>query len=237
MIAENIKKQGTSGSIVVRGEVFISKKEFERINKERKKKEEKIYANPRNLAAGSIRQLDPKITALRKLDSFTYSLVTDLGQTTHQQEHQILKSFGFKINEYNEKRDNLGEVQKFRDKWEKGRNKLNYEVDGIVVLVNDNKKFDRLGTVGKAPRGAIAYKFSPVEAATLVEDIIVSVGRTGALTPIAVLRPVQIRGVTVARATLHNQDEIERLDIRIGDTVIVGRAGDVIPDVKKVLKA
>jgi len=236
IIAENIKKQGIFGSIVVRGEVFIGEKEFEKINKERKKKGEKIYANPRNLAAGSIRQLDPKITASRKLDSFAYSIVTNLGQTTHQQEHQILKSFGFKINEYNEKLNDLSEVQKFRDKWEKERNKLNYEVDGIVVLVNDNKKFDRLGTIGKAPRGAIAYKFSPVEATTIVEDIIVSIGRTGVLTPIAVLRPVQIKGVTVARATLHNQDEIDRLDIRVGDTVIVGRAGDVIPDVKKVLK-
>ncbi len=223
-------------NLVVRGEVFLSKKEFEKVNKEQKKKGGATYANPRNLAAGSIRQLDPVITAARRLDSFAYSLVTDLGQKVHEDEHKILKELGFKTNPHNKYCKNLKEVQKFRDYWEKHRENLNYEIDGIVVILNDNKMFAKLGTVGKAPRAAIAYKFSPRESTTKVKDIIVSVGRTGVLTPVAVLEPVEIGGTTVSRATLHNEDEIRRLDVRIGDTVVVGRAGDVIPDIKKVLK-
>lgn len=222
--------------VVVRGEVFITKNSFEKINKEQEKTGLKVYANPRNLAAGSIRQLDPKITASRNMDSFAYSLVTDLGQKTHEDEHRILKDLGFKTNPHNKFVNDLNEVQKFRDYWGKHRNKLNYEIDGIVVILNDEKSFQRTGVVGKAPRGAIAYKFSPKEAETIVEDIIVQVGRTGTLTPVAVLRPVKIGGITVSRATLHNLDEIRRLDVKIKDTVIVGRAGDVIPDIKKVLK-
>ncbi len=223
-------------SLVVRGEVFLSKKEFEKTNKEQKKKGEAVYANPRNLAAGSIRQLDPKITAARRLDSYAYSLITDMGQLVHEDEHKILKELGFKTNPHNKYCKNLKEVQGFRDYWEKHRENLNYEIDGIVVILNDNKMFAKLGVVGKAPRAAIAYKFSPRESTTKVKDIIVSVGRTGVLTPVAVLEPVEIGGTTVSRATLHNEDEIRRLDVRIGDTVVVGRAGDVIPDVKKVLK-
>jgi DNA ligase (NAD+) len=223
-------------SLIVRGEVFLSKKEFEKVNKEQKKKGEAVYANPRNLAAGSIRQLDPAIISARRLDSFAYSLVTDLGQKVHEDEHKILKDLGFKTNPHNKYCRNLEEVQKFRDYWERHREKLNYEIDGIVVILNDNKMFAKLGTVGKAPRAAIAYKFSPRESTTKVKDIIVSVGRTGVLTPVAVLEPVEIGGTTVSRATLHNEDEIHRLEVRIGDTVVVGRAGDVIPDVKKVLK-
>ncbi len=222
--------------VVIRGEVFITKNDFERINKEQKKAGLKAYANPRNLAAGSVRQLDPKITASRNMDSFAYSLVTDLGQKTHEEEHRILKSLGFKTNPHNKFAKDLGEVQKFRDYWEKHREKLDYEIDGIVVILNDERSFQRTGVVGKAPRGAIAYKFSPKESETIVENIVVQVGRTGTLTPVAVLRPVQIGGTTVSRATLHNMDEINRLGLKIGDTVIVGRAGDVIPDVKKVLK-
>ena len=222
--------------VTVRGEVFITKKDFERINKEQKKFGLKAYANPRNLAAGSVRQLDPKITASRKLDSFAYSLVTDLGQKTHEEEHLILKSLGFKTNPHNKFSKNLDEVQSFRDYWEKHRDKLNYEIDGIVVILNDEKAFQRTGAVGKAPRGAIAYKFSPRESETLIEDIVVQVGRTGVLTPVAKLKPVNIGGTTVSRATLHNLDEVRRLGVKIGDTVIVGRAGDVIPDVKKVIK-
>ena len=222
--------------LVVRGEVFLSKKEFEKVNKEQKKKNGAVYANPRNLAAGSIRQLDPAITAERRLDSFAYSLVTDLGQKVHEEEHKILKELGFKTNPHNKYCKNLKEVQEFKDYWEKRRENLNYEIDGIVVILTDNKMFAKLGVVGKAPRAAIAYKFSPRESTTKVKDIIVSVGRTGVLTPVAVLEPVKIGGTTVSRATLHNEDEIRRLDVRVGDTVVVGRAGDVIPDVKKVLK-
>lgn len=221
--------------LVVRGEVFINHKDFEKINQEQQKRGEAVYANPRNLAAGSIRQLDPAITASRRLDSFAYSLVTDLGQKTHEEEHAILKKLGFKTNPHNRFVKDFQEVQRFRDHWEKEREKLNYEIDGVVVIVNDNHLFKKLGVVGKAPRAAVAYKFSPRESTTKVLDIIVSVGRTGTLTPIAVLEPVSIGGTTVSRATLHNEDEIKRLDVRMGDTVVVGRAGDVIPDIKKTL--
>jgi len=222
--------------LVVRGEVFLHKKEFERINNELKKKGEKIYANPRNLAAGSVRQLDPKITANRRLDSFAYDLITDLGQKVHEEEHKTLKAFGFKINPNNKFCKNLEEVEEFRNHWEKAREKLGYEIDGIVVIINENAVFKKLGVIGKAPRGAIAYKFSPKEATTIIEDVIWQVGRTGVLTPVAVLKPVEIGGTTVSRATLHNLDEIKRLEVKIGDTVIVGRAGDVIPDIIKPLK-
>ncbi|MBI2676804.1 MAG: NAD-dependent DNA ligase LigA [Candidatus Yanofskybacteria bacterium] len=222
--------------IVVRGEVFITKKEFERINREQKSKSISAYANPRNLAAGSVRQLDPKITVSRRLDSFAYALVTDLGQQTHEDEHKILHRLGFKTNPHNKFCRNLAEVQEFRDYWEKHRERLDYEIDGIVVQVNSNQMFKKLGVVGKASRAAIAYKFSPKESTTKVKDITVSIGRTGTVTPIAILEPVEIGGTTVSRATLHNEDEIRRLDVRVGDTVVVGRAGDVIPDIKKVLK-
>ena len=232
----NAKRYPLNAGLVVRGEVFITKKEFDRINREQKKKGDAIYANPRNLAAGSVRQLDPAVTESRKMDSYAYSLITDLNQKVHEEEHKILHDLGFKTNPHNKFCKNLEEVQKFRDYWETRRDKLNYEIDGIVVIVNDNRMFQKLGIVGKAPRAAIAYKFSPRESTTKVKDIIVSVGRTGVLTPVAVLEPVEIGGTTVSRATLHNEDEIRRLDVRIGDTVVVGRAGDVIPDIKKVIK-
>src|SRR4030042_4073918 len=221
--------------IIVRGEVFISKKEFEKLNKERQKKKLVLYANPRNIAAGSIRQLDPKITAKRRLDSFAYDLVTDFRQKTHEEKHQILKSIGFKINPHNKYCKNLTEVFRFHKFWQEKRTELPYEIDGIVVIVNSNKNFEKLGVVGKAPRGAIALKFAPNQATTKVEDIKVQIGRTGALTPVAHLKPVLVGGVTISRATLHNEDEIKKLGVKIGDTVIVGRAGDVIPDIIKVL--
>lgn len=229
-------KKSLSDKLIVRGEIFITKKDFERINREQKQDELKIYANPRNLAAGSVRQLDPSVTRSRKLDSYAYALKTDVGQVTHEEEHLILKALGFKINPHNEFRKDLPSVQEFRDYWEKHREKLSYEIDGVVVILNDDKTFQRLGVVGKSPRGAIAYKFSPKESQTIVEDIIVQVGRTGVLTPVATLKPVNIGGVLVSRATLHNLDEIQRLGVRVGDTVVVSRAGDVIPDVRQVLK-
>ncbi len=224
--------------IEARGEVFLNKKDFESLNKEQAKKGLPFYANPRNVAAGSIRQLNSKITAARKLDSFAYSLATDLGQKTHEEEHLILRALGFRVNPNNKYAENLEKVFEFQDYWteSKHRNKLPFEIDGIVAIINSEEYFKRLGVVGKAPRGAIAYKFSPKEAETIVEDVIVQIGRTGVLTPVAVLKPVQIGGVMVSRATLHNEDEIKRLGLKIGDTVIVGRAGDVIPDVRKVLK-
>jgi len=220
----------------VRGEVLLDKKEFERINKERIKQGFPSYANPRNVAAGSIRQLDAKVTSSRRLDSYIYELVTDLGQETHEQAHSILKAFGFKTHDDNKKVDSLKEIFSIHKQIEKQRNNLPYEIDGVVVIVNNNEHFEKLGVVGKAPRGAIAYKFPSKEATTIIEDIIIQVGRTGVLTPVAILKPVQISGVTVTRATLHNKEEIKRLGIKIKDTVIVNRAGDVIPQVVKVLK-
>lgn len=233
-IAGNTKKRGLP-SLVVRGEVFITKKNFKMVNKAQKEKGLPTYANPRNLAAGSVRQLDPKITASRNLDSFAYGIVTDLGQETHGQEHKILKALGFKTNPYNKYCQNLDEVSKFFKKAQEIREKLPYEIDGVVVNINPNRTFKKLGVVGKAPRGSIALKFPLKQAATIVKNIKVQVGRTGALTPIAVLEPVEVGGVTISRATLHNEDEIKRLGLKIGDTVIVGRAGDVIPDIIKVL--
>jgi len=221
--------------LVVRGEVFINKKEFEKINKQNKKKGEKIFANPRNMAAGSVRQLDPRITAARKLDSFQYAIVTDLGQKTHEEEHLLLKAFGFKTNPNNKLVNSLENIFEFRNYWETHREKLEYEIDGVVIIINRNKIFTDAGVIGKAPRAAIAYKFSAKEATTVVEDIIVGVGRTGALTPVAVLKPIKLTGVTVTHATLHNFDQIKRLGLKIGDTVIVSRAGDVIPQVLKAL--
>lgn len=221
---------------VVRGEVFLTKKEFARINEELDKKGQKTYANPRNLAAGTIRQLDPKITASRKLDSFVYDIVTQLGKKKHSEKHDLLHEFGFKTNKDNKVCAGLKEVFVFKHYWEKHREKLSYEIDGIVVLVDDNKLFDIAGVIGKAPRAAIAYKFAPKEATTMVENIKVQVGRTGVLTPVAELRPVTVGGVKISHASLHNMDEVGRLGVKIGDTVIISRAGDVIPQIKSVLK-
>lgn len=231
-------KIGLPKKLIVRGEVFISKDEFARANKSQEKKGEKPYANPRNLAAGSIRQLDPKVAASRKLDSFIYSLVTDMGQKTHSDEHALLARIGFKTdNKHHQIVRSLEEVFRYKNGWEGFRREaLPYQIDGIVVIINDNQTYKRLGVVGKTPRGAIAYKFSPEEATTHLIDIKVQVGRTGALTPVAILEPVEVGGVTIKHATLHNFDQITRLDARIGDTVIISRAGDVIPQVTQVLK-
>lgn len=211
---------------VVRGEVFMPKKVFERFQKD--------YANPRNLVAGSIRQLDPKITASRKLDSYIYDIIDDKIKT-HEEKHRALKKLGFKTNPHNKYCSNLLEVFKFHKHIMKIRDKIPYEIDGIVVIINDNKMFAKLGNVGKAPRGAIAYKFPAMQKTTIIKAIEVQIGRTGALTPVAHLKPVEVGGVVVSKATLHNIDEIKRLGVKIGDTVVVERAGDVIPDIVKVL--
>lgn len=234
-LIDQAKWEKSGGRLVVRGEVFIPKKEFERLNKEQEKKNLPRYANPRNVAAGSVRQLNPRITAQRRLDSYAYDLISDLGQKTHRQKHQILKALEFKTNPHNKYCKSLKEVFAFYEDCAKSRERLPYEIDGIVVIVNQNRILEKLGVVGKAPRGAIAYKFPLKQATTIVEQIVVQIGRTGALTPVAYLKPIQVGGVTISRATLHNEDEIKRLGVRIGDTVIVGRAGDVIPDIIKVL--
>jgi DNA ligase (NAD+) len=221
--------------IEARGEAFMTKDTLVKLNEARKKTGEAMLANPRNAAAGAIRQLDPKITAARHLDSYAYSLITDLGQCTHEEEHLILKALGFKTSTYNKRVSSLAEAEKYHEHIKNIREKLPFEIDGIVIIVNYGEAFGRLGTVGKTPRGGLAYKFAAQEAVTVVEDIGVQVGRTGALTPVAHLRPVNVGGVTVSRATLHNEDEIQRLGLKIGDTVLVGRAGDVIPEVKSVI--
>jgi len=224
------------GTIEVRGEAFMNKKTLEKINQEQKKKGLSVFANPRNAAAGAIRQLDPKITASRQLDFYAYEMVTDLGQKTHQEVHEIMKKLGLKVNPENKLCQDLKEVEAYHQKWAKEKEKLPYETDGVVVVTNDLEIFQKLGVVGKAPRAMVAYKFAPEQAETVVEDIKVQVGRTGILTPVAWLKPVNVYGVTVSRATLHNEDEIKKKDIKINDTVIVQRAGDVIPEVVGVLK-
>ncbi len=229
-------KSPALGIIYIRGEVFLTKKEFGKINKEQEKKGGKIYANPRNTAAGSLRQLDSSITASRNLNFYGYDLIDPSNKfKTKKDKYEILNTWGAKTNPHSEVVSTVQEIQKFRDRWEKGREKLDYELDGVVVSINDNQLYEQAGIVGKAPRGSIAYKFAAKEAQTIVEDIQVQVGRTGVLTPVAHLKPVLIGGTTVSRATLHNIDEIKRLGVRIEDTVVVGRAGDVIPDILKVL--
>jgi len=222
--------------IEVRGEVFMLKSVFEKLNKEQEKKNKPKFANPRNTAAGSVRQLDSNITVSRKLSFMAYNLVTDVGQKTHEESHKLMELFGFRAgNKNNEYCSDIRAVQKYHEKIGKVRGKLPYWTDGIVVNINDLDLFKRLGVVGKAPRGSIAYKYPAEQATTIVEDIQVQVGRTGALTPVAHLRPVKVAGSTVSRATLHNMDEIGRLDVKIGDTVIIQKAGDIIPDIVKVL--
>lgn len=234
-MAAAVEERGLK-EIIVRGEVVIAKRDFEQVNKEQVRKGLPVFANPRNLAAGSVRQLDPRVTASRRLDFNCYKLASDYGQETHEEEHKFLEIAGFKTNnKFSKYCGNLEEVFAFHEYWYENREKLPYEIDGIVVIVNDNELCRKLGVVGKAPRGAIAFKFPLKQATTVVEDIIVQVGRTGALTPVAVLKPVNVGGVLVSRATLHNEDEIRRLGLKIGDTVVVGRAGDVIPDILKVL--
>ena len=220
----------------VRGEVFLSKDDFDKLNVEREKGGLPKYANPRNIAAGSIRQLDSKVTAKRDLDFFVYSVLNDIDLKSHHAEHNLAEALGFKINKNNRHCASLIEVQKYLEKWDKGRENLPYQTDGVVVILDDKKAFERLGSVGKAPRAMIAYKFPAEEATSVVKDIIVQVGRTGKLTPVAIMEPTLVAGSTVSRATLHNAEEIERKDVRIGDTVVIRKAGDVIPEVVEPIK-
>jgi len=234
-IKKNLKKLIKKEIIEIRGEVYMEKKDFEKLNKRLKQKKEKIFANPRNLAAGSIRQLDPKLASSRPLKFFAYDIVTNLGQKTHYQSHQILISLGFKTDAGRVTKD-LDKIVKHWKDVAKEREAFPFQIDGVVVSINNLSAFKRLGVVGKSPRGIRAFKFLPKEATTIIKDIKVQVGRTGAITPIAVLKPVEIDGVIVSRTTLHNEDEIKKLDIRINDTISIARAGDVIPAVVRVFK-
>ena len=232
----SLKGKNLPREIEVRGEVVMNKKVFNEINRQRKKKGLSVFANPRNIAAGSIRQLNPNIARERKLDCIVFELITDLGQKDHEESHNILKDLGFKTSTYNERCKNIDEVDKYLKKWVEKRKSLPYETDGSVIVVNNIKQEKVLGHIGKAERWMIAFKFPAEQVTTKVLDIEVQVGRTGALTPVAVLKPVSVAGSIVSRATLHNIDEIKRLDVRIGDTVIIQKAGDIIPDIVKVLK-
>ena len=223
--------------IEIRGEVYLEKEAFRKLNERRTEQGENAFANPRNAAAGSLRQLDPRITARRPLNIFCYGVGSIEGKSfsTHWDTLKALHEWGFPTNPNIEQaRDIQGCISYWR-RIESIRETLPYEIDGIVIKVNSLSLQDRLGTVSRSPRWAVAVKFAPTQATTVIEDIIVGVGRTGVLTPVAVMKPVQVGGVTVSRATLHNEDEIAKKDIRVGDTVIVQRAGDVIPEVVKVI--
>lgn len=216
----------------IRGEVIIPRAEFERINRQRAKENQPLFMNPRNAGAGTIRQLDPAIAASRRLEFFAYSIEMDLPDLiTHQDEHKMARELGFKLEPNDSICKDLKELEIFIDTWDTKRSKLAYQTDGIVININNNAEFDKLGVAGKAPRGAIAFKYPAETATTVLEDIRLSIGRTGAVTPYAVLTPVVVAGSKVRRATLHNQDEIARKDLRIGDTVIIRKAGDIIPEV------
>ena len=219
------------------GEVWLSKKNLKKINEERKKLDEPIYANTRNLAAGSLRQLDPKITASRRLDSFLYDIdeVSGKAPSTQHGEIELLSDLGFKVNTFSKVCGSIEDIQTFYEEWTKKRHDLDYELDGIVIKINSVKIQKALGYTGKSPRWGVAYKFPAEQVTTVVEDIALQIGRTGVVTPVAHLRAVTVAGSTVSRATLHNEDEIKRLDVRIGDTVILQKAGDVIPDIVSVV--
>lgn len=224
--------------IIVVGECWLSKKELERINKQREKNGEQLFANTRNAAAGSIRQLDPKVAAKRNLSSFIYDIdkiSSDLPKT-QDGELKLISDLSFKTNPYHKVFDSLDSVESFYKKWSKDKDKLDYGLDGVVIKINSRKIQEALGYTGKSPRWGIAYKFPAEQVTTVVEDIVFQVGRTGVITPVAILKPVLVAGSTVSRATLHNEDEIKRLDIRVGDTVILQKAGDVIPDIVEVIK-
>ncbi len=225
--------------VEVSGEVFLPKKSFERINKEHKQKGEDGFANPRNAAAGTIRQLDPQIAASRNLDAFFYELGHHSFKNEPKTQHEVLERFkqiGLKINPDHKQCSSIEDVIRFCKSWHDKKDTMPYEVDGIVIKVDDRQKQKKMGFTAKYPRGMIAYKFPAEQAMTVVEDIQVQVGRTGALTPVAHLKPVLVDGSTVSRATLHNEDEIKRKDVRIGDSVVIQKAGDIIPEVVEVLK-
>ncbi|MFH1661794.1 MAG: NAD-dependent DNA ligase LigA [Candidatus Falkowbacteria bacterium] len=242
-----------NGTVEARGEAIMPLKVFKELNEKYKKLNKQLLSNPRNAAAGSIRQLDSKICAERKLDFYVYSLycrdealprLTGFANETdeamprlykHEQEHELAKLLGFKVLKQNKFCADLNEVSNFHKYWESNKNKLPCECDGIVVTVNDLKLWSILGAVGKGPRYAMAYKFAAEQTTTIIKDVIWQIGRTGVLTPIAVLKPVRVGGATISHATLHNIDEIQRLKLKINDTVIIERAGDVIPKIIKAL--
>jgi len=229
-------KLARPADVVVAGEIYISKKDFGKINEQQKESGGQVYANPRNLAAGTVRQLDPKVASARKLRSFVYDIEGDIEPKTQVEVLGILEELGFAVNPENQLTHSVEETGKFITKWAERRDKLPYEVDGVVIKINETRQRLTLGATAKAPRWAIAYKFPAEQKETKILRIEVQVGRQGTLTPVAILEPVRLAGTTVSRATLHNEDEIIRKDVRVRDTVIVQKAGDVIPEVVEVVK-
>jgi DNA ligase (NAD+) len=223
--------------IEVRGEIFLSHEEFARINAAAEQAGAPTFANPRNAAAGSVRQKDPRVTAGRNLDAFFYAVGACEGRSFESQQEllQTYRAWGLKTNPHMRVCPDIEAVLEFTQIWDTGRDSLHYDIDGVVVKVNSMAMQRELGFVSRSPRWAIAFKYPPRQAQTVVEDIVVQVGMTGALTPVAILRPIRLGGVMVSRATLHNQDEIDRKDVRIGDTVVVQRAGEVIPEIVEVI--
>ena len=228
--------QTVTSDVEVRGEIVIFKDDFAKLNQQQLKNGEKPFANPRNLAAGSIRQLDPKIAAARPLKFIAYDLVTP-DFPTHAEAYQALRDFGFQTSREDKVFPDLKGVFQEIQHLAKTRASLPFNTDGMVIKINDRAVYKKLGIVGKTPRAAVAFKFPAEESTTKVRDIVISIGRTGAATPVAILDPVVVAGSTVRHASLHNADEIARLDVRIGDTVIIYKAGDIIPQIKEVLVA
>jgi len=236
--AKKVKLIGNPARFEVRGEVIMTRKAFEQTNVQREAAGEPKFANPRNSAAGSIRQLDPRIVAERKLDMFVYYLLVNGAELPgeHARALETLSQMGFKVNPNWRRCSAFDDLLAYIQEWETKRDSLDYEIDGIVIKVNNTALWQELGTTAKSPRWAVAYKYPARQATTRVNDIRAQVGRTGTLTPVADLEPVDVGGVTVSHATLHNMDEIERLGVKIGDTVLIQRAGEVIPQVVKVMK-
>lgn len=226
------------GSTEVRGEIIITKTDFESLNSQREHEGLATFMNPRNLAAGTIRQLDPKLVAKRPLRFHGYDILRENTNDVPTNEHvyQSMKDLGFVVGKIAHRETSFEELLTFAREFDKNRLELPYNTDGLVIKINDRQLYQALGTVGKNPRGAIAYKYPAEEATTIVKDIVISIGRTGAATPVAVFDPVVVAGTTVQHASLHNADEIDRKDIRIGDTVIIYKAGDIIPQVQAVVK-
>ena len=230
-------RYGNPVTVDVRGEVFMPGREFRKLNEERRLSGDALFANPRNAAAGSLRQMDPKITAARQLDIFAYGIgdVSGVTLTTQMEVLDFLGKSGFRVNPNVRLCQNIDEVMDYAKSWNEKREDIDYDIDGVVVKVNSLEQQARLGATARTPRWATAYKFPAKQGTTVVKDIIVQVGRTGALTPVALLEPVELAGSVVARATLHNEDIIRSKDIRLGDTVVVEKGGDIIPEVVKVI--
>ncbi|MGL5314568.1 MAG: NAD-dependent DNA ligase LigA, partial [Peptostreptococcaceae bacterium] len=224
--------------VVVRGEVYISKDNFKKVNDQQEDQGLQLFANPRNLAAGSLRQLDPKLTAKRPLDIFVFNLehIDNVEFKNHSESLQYLKDLGFAVSPNYKVCSNIQEVIDYIEYWTENRDSLDFEIDGMVIKVNNLDQRERMGYTAKSPRWAIAYKFPAEKKKTKIIDIIVEVGRTGTITPTAVLEPVRLAGTSVSRATLHNEDYIKEKDIKINDTVLVQKAGDIIPQVLEVIK-